>query len=594
MRRLILCFFFLIGFAQTAWGQCSFINPTACGSPGMNNLSIGGNLSLGTGSRINTATSGPSIILAPLLTTAPVLIGATGTGPLTAGTLKLGRFGSVTVAAQAIDSNFSYNGFNGVAGAIGARQWVIQFDTQARTAGLTVDDIYLHNFGGTSGTTSSFTGSISATTLTVSGVTGTIAIGNTVSGAGVTANTVITAGSGTTWTVNKSQTISSEAMTAVQQFQGSRGNAIFSMQQDGPSTLGAGLVQGVQASISLTDVWGGTDTAGNPAGTGIPFNAYWKATSGFQNGFGGGGIEIDIEPQSGATFQSVSGLLIAHTILATTSGSAKRDSAIAISDQPLSGSPGWDYVVNFNTRVGQWGVKTTGSLGNIELGLSYGSKPSALANGWDFLKGTFSGYPWRSPNSSIDASGNLQVSTCYFNSTASGGAIDCSGSVGRYSSLGSGGSNWPTDGNAYYATDTNGGVYLISLSGGAVTAITHDGSNNVYRNPIAKGATPSNPVTLTPDTQAATWGATGLTVNLAWTSLPTLQLNPSGNTFVGTGSALATNAASGFLQIATMAGVPIGTVGAVGKAALVIDTTNKKICYSTGGGTWECSAAFTP
>ena len=51
-----------------------------------------------------------------------------------------------------------------------------------------------------------FTGSISATTLTVSAVTGTVSIGQLVYGGTVTANTYITAGSGSTWTVSISQT----------------------------------------------------------------------------------------------------------------------------------------------------------------------------------------------------------------------------------------------------------------------------------------------------------------------------------------------------------------------------------------------------
>jgi len=51
-------------------------------------------------------------------------------------------------------------------------------------------------------TGATFTGTISGTTLTVSSITGTIAIGQTVVGAGVATNTVIIGGSGTTWTVN--------------------------------------------------------------------------------------------------------------------------------------------------------------------------------------------------------------------------------------------------------------------------------------------------------------------------------------------------------------------------------------------------------
>ena len=59
-----------------------------------------------------------------------------------------------------------------------------------------------------------FTGSISGTTLTSSAVTGTLAIGQGIRGAGVAPGTYITAGSGSTWTVNISQTVASTAMIA--------------------------------------------------------------------------------------------------------------------------------------------------------------------------------------------------------------------------------------------------------------------------------------------------------------------------------------------------------------------------------------------
>jgi hypothetical protein len=60
-----------------------------------------------------------------------------------------------------------------------------------------------------------FTGSISTTTLTISGVGGIpLGIGQQVIGAGVTPNTIITAGSGTSWTVNHSQNVGLEAMGA--------------------------------------------------------------------------------------------------------------------------------------------------------------------------------------------------------------------------------------------------------------------------------------------------------------------------------------------------------------------------------------------
>jgi hypothetical protein len=73
-----------------------------------------------------------------------------------------------------------------------------------------------------------------------------------------------------------------------------------------------------------------------------------------------------------------------------------------------------------------------------------------------------------------------------------------------------------------------------------------------------------------------------------------VRLNSGGLTTVGAGTALATNATTNMLQLSAMAGAPTGSIGSAGSPAVVIDTTNKKFCYSTGGGTWECSAAFTP
>lgn len=62
--------------------------------------------------------------------------------------------------------------------------------------------------------TASFTGVISGTTLTASSITGSIAVGQTISGAGVQPGTQIVSGSGTLWVVSVSQTVASTAMYA--------------------------------------------------------------------------------------------------------------------------------------------------------------------------------------------------------------------------------------------------------------------------------------------------------------------------------------------------------------------------------------------
>lgn len=57
-----------------------------------------------------------------------------------------------------------------------------------------------------------FTGAVSGFTLTTSSVTGTVTIGDAVWGVGIAPGTVIASGSGSTWTLTLSATVSSEAM----------------------------------------------------------------------------------------------------------------------------------------------------------------------------------------------------------------------------------------------------------------------------------------------------------------------------------------------------------------------------------------------
>jgi hypothetical protein len=64
------------------------------------------------------------------------------------------------------------------------------------------------------GLTASFTGTISGAALTVSGVTGTVAIYQQITGPGVADGTYIESGSGTSWTVNNSQSVGPVSMTA--------------------------------------------------------------------------------------------------------------------------------------------------------------------------------------------------------------------------------------------------------------------------------------------------------------------------------------------------------------------------------------------
>lgn len=132
--------------------------------------------------------------------------------PLFANAYLLSLLGAQTGIPQGVLSNpNAYVLFTGLAGF-------------AINKGFTVSDglnQYTVQDGGVLGnaTATSFTGSISGTTLTVTAVSsGFLMVGDTITGTGITANTVITGfGSGTggtgTYTVNNSQTVGSEAMT---------------------------------------------------------------------------------------------------------------------------------------------------------------------------------------------------------------------------------------------------------------------------------------------------------------------------------------------------------------------------------------------
>jgi hypothetical protein len=122
-----------------------------------------------------------------------------------------------------------------------------------------VDGTYRYSWRISTPTTAIFTGSISGTTLTVSNIqSGTIAIGQVLFGVGVAQETVITGGSGTTWTVDISQTVPSTLM-----------NSLVTASITGTITAGS-----TNATLSTTStVYLGQTIQG----TGVPTNSVVKA-----------------------------------------------------------------------------------------------------------------------------------------------------------------------------------------------------------------------------------------------------------------------------------------------------------------------------
>lgn len=224
-------------------------------------------------------------------------------------------------------------------------------------------------------------------------------------------------------------------------------------------------------------------------------------------------------------------------------------------------------------------------------GLTHPLVPTYAQYGLDWSKVVVSGNGGASirvPGFQVasDTTGSVYVGGAKIAGTSAGLAIDSqTGATATSVALASGGGGGAgvTTGNYFVGDvghDALGGQYrvdTINASTGAVATFT----TLVYPS-YQSGSAPSNP-------QTVSFGSgTGWTVNITWPSASIVALQGGGgNTRVGTGSALATNATSGFLLVPTMAGSPSGTVGAAGQAAIVINTTANKLCWSIGGGTWK-------
>ncbi len=116
---------------------------------------------------------------------------------------------------NAINCNFGIS----LAGTTGGIKVDNNLCTGFTQAGMRMNGANIARIDGSNNTlnplVTSFNGTISGTALTINSLTsGTIAIGQFVTGTGVTVKTQITAGSGTSWTVSQSQTVGPVAMNS--------------------------------------------------------------------------------------------------------------------------------------------------------------------------------------------------------------------------------------------------------------------------------------------------------------------------------------------------------------------------------------------
>jgi hypothetical protein len=84
MTRILTFLVFFLALCGTAAAQCSFSNPTACGSPGVNNLAVGGNLTVLGSTTLSSLNNTPIGNITPS-TGAFTTLGASGTTTLGTG-----------------------------------------------------------------------------------------------------------------------------------------------------------------------------------------------------------------------------------------------------------------------------------------------------------------------------------------------------------------------------------------------------------------------------------------------------------------------------------------------------------------------------
>ena len=208
-----------------------------------------------------------------------------------------------------------------------------------------VDGTYRYTWRIASISTAIFTGSISGTTLTVSNLqSGTIAIGNALFGVGVAQETVITGGSGTSWTVNISQSVSSTLM-----------NSSAATTITGTITAGS-----TNATLSTT----GTVYLGQTIqGAGVPANTMVTAI---------------LTPSGGFNLYTVS----TNTTVAVGTLYALNFTVIPSNDGAFSGGTTVDIIDNYfvysRPSSQQWG--SSDALSPVSQSLSFASKDGAPDN----------------------------------------------------------------------------------------------------------------------------------------------------------------------------------------------------------------------
>ncbi len=205
-------------------------------------------------------------------------------------------------------------------------------------------------------------------------------------------------------------------------FQGSRAGLSIALIQNGavagaPGVF-ANVIDGAEMGITLNASFGGSGTTlATAAGAGTALNPYTTFASGFTNGLGGSGEEIDISGRTGSSFAIKQGLAIVLDNQDTVQG-ALQDAALVFSNQTAQGSGrGWGALISVGSPTGYYGPATNGAFWVLTHN-GAGGDTVTVNKGLSWANGTFTTSAIETPGFTLDGSGNVSALSVGNGSTA--------------------------------------------------------------------------------------------------------------------------------------------------------------------------------
>jgi hypothetical protein len=167
----------------------------------------------------------------------------------------------------------------------------------------------------------------------------------------------------------------------------------------------ANIIVAQQLSVTLSNSFGGTGvTPTTAAGFATALNPFLTFTSGYTNGGGGSGMEIDVQPMAGSSFLDLAGILVQRTDLGAAQG-ARDDSAIVIGYGVSQASgKGFKTILGVGAVYTHWPLDPLGTIINAASGA--GGTLLAAA-GIDFSAVTFSTAFLKSAGFLVDGTGDI-------------------------------------------------------------------------------------------------------------------------------------------------------------------------------------------